>query len=224
MIPSSPPADANCRATNLPERETAVYAYTITRWPTSVPGPPVRIVAHRTIALVVADVNPAEFVEPAMLTLVRRHHDIVLESFEHGAVLPLRFGTMFTDDDAARRLLGDCHDEAAAALAALDGHREWGVRVRRADAAPAEGLSGTDYLALRRRQRDGDRVHHRLARHAARSTVRRQGGETRLDAVYLVPRSAEEAFLAEVGRIDGPVEITGPWPPYSFSDLRTAAR
>lgn len=182
------------------------------------------MLTHRNIALVVADVNPGEFVEPAMVALVRRHHDVVLEAFEHGAVLPLRFATMFTDDDAARRLLSDCHDEAVAALTTLADHREWGVRVRRRNVAPAEGLSGTDYLAQRRRDRDGDQVHERLARHASRSTIRQQGGEIRLDAVYLVPRADEAAFLAEVDRIGGPVETTGPWPPYSFSDLRLAAR
>jgi hypothetical protein len=183
------------------------------------------MLTHRDIALVVSDVNPAEFVEPAMVTLVRRHHAIVCESFEHGAVLPLRFATMFSDDDAARRLLSDCHDEAAANLTALSGHREWGVRLRRPNEKPAEGLSGTDYLALRRRERGGgDQAHQRLARYARRSTIRQPGAEYRLDAVYLVPRSAEEEFLAELDRIDGPVDVTGPWPPYSFSELRTAAR
>lgn len=225
MIPSSHPAVANSRATASQNPETAVYAYTITRWPTAVPAAPVRALTYRDIALVVADVDPAEFTDPAMLPLVRRHHGVIVELFEAASVLPFRFATMFTDDDAARQLLRDAYDEAVAALDALAGHREWGVRVRRPKAVPPDGLSGTDYLALRRRERSGgDQLHERLARHAGRSTIRRSTAEFGLDAVYLVPLSGEDEFLAEADRIDGPVEITGPWPPYSFSELRTTAR
>jgi hypothetical protein len=205
-------------------RETAVYAYAMTRSATPAPADPLRVLTHRDLALVVANVNPADFTESAMLTLVERHHEVVGEAFHHGAVLPLRFGTLFPDDGAAQELLRTCHDEAVANLATLADHREWGVRVRRPDVAPAEGLSGTEYLTLRRRERDGVLLHQRLARHASRSTLRRHGGEIRLDAVYLVPRIGEKAFLAEVERIDGTVETTGPWPPYSFSELRMATR
>jgi hypothetical protein len=186
-----------------------------------IPAKPLRMLTHGELSLVVADTNPVEFVEPAMLGLVRRHHEVVRAIFHHAAVLPLRFGTLFPNDDAARESLRLCHHEAVANLTALAGHREWGVRVRR-PGAPAAGLSGTEYLAMRRRERDGVHLHQRLVRHASRSTLRRHGGEMRLDAVYLVPRIGEKAFLAEVEQIDG--DATGPWPPYSFSELRTAAR
>jgi hypothetical protein len=182
------------------------------------------VVAHRDVAMLVADVDPAEFTEPAMIGLVRRHHTVVHDAFRHGAVLPLRFATMFADDDAVRLLLRQRHDEVVGHLAALAGHREWGVRIPRPQTAPAAGMSGTDYLALRRRERDGDQLHRRLARHASRDAMRPPGNGFRLDAVYLVPDAGEDGFLAEVDRIDGEVETTGPWPPYSFSELRTAAR
>jgi len=220
MIRSSLPADANCPPRIHPDRETAVYAYAMTS-PTTATAP-LRVLTQGQLSLVVTDTNPGEFVEHAMLGLVRRHHDVVAALFEHATVLPLRFGTLFAHDDAAREMLLRCHDEAVATLATLADHREWGVRVRRPGAAPAAGLSGTDYLAMRRRERDGVHLHQRLMRHASRSTVRRDGN-LKLDAVYLVPRIGEKAFLAEVGRIDGEVDTTGPWPPYSFSELRTAA-
>jgi hypothetical protein len=217
MIRSSPPADANCPPSI--RRETAVYAYAMTS-PTT-PATPLRILTEGQLSLVVTDTNPAEFTEPAMLRLVRRHHDVVHALFQHATVLPLRFGTLFAHDDAAREMLRRCHDEAVATLAAFADHREWGVRVRRPGAAPAQGLSGTEYLAMRRRERDGVHLHQRLVRHASRGTMRRS--DLRLDAVYLVPRIGEKAFLGEVGRIEGEVDTTGPWPPYSFSELRTAA-
>jgi hypothetical protein len=224
MIPSSLPADANCPPRIRPGLETAVYAYAMTLNTTPIPATPLRMLTQGELSLVVTDTNPAEFTEAAMVSLVRRHHDVVRAVFQHASVLPLRFGTLFPHDDAARELLRRCHDEAVANLAALADHREWGVRVRRPGAAPTAGLSGTEYLALRRRERDGLHLHQRLVRHASRGTIHRHGGEMRLDAVYLVPRIGEKAFLAEVGRIDGPVDTTGPWPPYSFSELRTAAR
>ena len=220
MIRSSLPADANCPPRIHPDRETAVYAYAMTS-PTTATAP-LRVLTQGQLSLVVTDTNPGEFVEHATLGLVRRHHDVVAALFQHATVLPLRFGTLFAHDDAAREMLLRCHDEAVATLATLADHREWGVRVRRPGAAPAAGLSGTDYLAMRRRERDGVHLHQRLVRHASRSTVRRDGN-LKLDAVYLVPRIGEKAFLAEVGRIDGEVDTTGPWPPYSFSELRTAA-
>ncbi|MFI9389104.1 GvpL/GvpF family gas vesicle protein [Kutzneria sp. NPDC052558] len=179
---------------------------------------------HGDIALVVADVNPADFTESQMLPLVRRHHEVVLAAFRHGAVLPLRFATMLTDDEAAWQLLRTCHDEAVANLDAVAGHREWGVRIRRSNPAPAKGISGTDYLAQRRRARGGgDETHRRLARHAGRSVLRPPGSEFGLDAVYLVAVPAEAAFLAEVDRLGEAAQTTGPWPPYSFSELRTTA-
>jgi hypothetical protein len=97
MIPSSPPAGANSLPNDRPRPDTAVYAYTITRWSLPDPAAPVRVVAHRDIAMLVADVDPAEFTEPAMVELVRRHHTVVRDAFRHGAVLPLRFATMFAD-------------------------------------------------------------------------------------------------------------------------------
>jgi Gas vesicle synthesis protein GvpL/GvpF len=231
-------------------------AYAITR--AHEPGPPdVRLVTHRGLALVVAEVDLAPFVEleenPARLArepseddplvvLARRHDTVVRTVFEHHPVLPLRFGTILRDEQAAVRLLTDHHDEAGEGLGRVDGHREWGVRARlphpgKPAEVSTEGMSGTDYLTMRRdrlaaaaRTRRGGgaaatSLHEALSRHAKETTQRpRKSSAPLLDAAYLVATEAEPAFHAEAERHgELAVEVTGPWPPYSFVRLELAA-
>jgi hypothetical protein len=230
-------------------------AYAITRNhaldPASPPG--VRLIEHRGLGLVVAEVELAPFAElekdPAhwvnepseddpLVVLARRHDIVVRAVFEHQPVLPLRFGTILRDEQAAARLLADHHDEAADWLDRVAGHREWGARARQARPdkpaeTPTEGLSGTEYLAMRRgllaaaarTRRDGSTaataLHEALSQHATENAPRaRKSGAPLLDAAYLVPAGAEPAFHAEIERFpELAVEITGPWPPYSFVRL-----
>lgn len=177
------------------------------------------------------------------LVLLARRHDIVVRTvFEHEPVLPLRFGTILRDEPAAARLLAGHHDEADALLDRVDGHREWGVRARLCPpdkpAEPTtEGMSGTAYLAMRRdrlaaaarTRRDGSSaaaaLHEALAQHATEAVSRtRTSAVPLLDAAYLVPSQAEPAFHAETeGHEELAVEVTGPWPPYSFVRLELSA-
>jgi hypothetical protein len=231
---------------------TGLCAYAITRNHVLDPAGPlgIQLIEHHGLALVVAEVEPAPFAElekdPAhelseddpLVMLARRHDVVVRAVFERHPVLPLRFGTILRDGQAAARLLADHHDEAAGWLDRVAGHREWGVRARQARPdtpaeAPTEDLSGTEYLAVRRgrlaaaarTRRDGSTaaaaLHETLARHAAESVPRaRKSGTPLLDAAYLVPAGAEPAFRAEIERFpELAVEITGPWPPYSFVRL-----
>lgn len=228
-------------------------AYAITREHTLSGPPGVRLVAHDGLALVVSEVELAPFVElernPAhwaaepreddpLVMLARRHDVVVRAVHEHNPVLPLRFGTILRDDDGAQRLLADHRAEAADWLDRVDGHREWGVRARQQHPGkPAEvsteGMSGTEYLAMRRDRlaaaarvrRDGSTaataLHDALSRHATESVHRtRKSAVPLLDAAYLVPAGAETAFHAEAtSHEELTVEVTGPWPPYSFVRL-----
>jgi len=228
-------------------------AYAITREHTLTGLPGIRLVTHDGLALVVAEVELSPFVElernperwtaePSEddpLVMLARRHDIVVRSvFEHNPVLPLRFGTILRDDDGAARLLADHHEEAADWLDRVDGHREWGVRARQhPPGKPAEvstdGLSGTEYLAMRRDRlaaaarvrRDGSTaaaaLHEALSRHATETVHRtKKSAVPLLDAAYLVPAGAEAAFRAEASSHEElAVEVTGPWPPYSFVRL-----
>lgn len=97
--------------------------------------------------------------------------------------------------------------------------------------------SGTEYLARRRsalteaEQRESrrrqalDEVEAELAAHATDRVSRRQpAGEVVLDVAYLVPEQSTVEFLAtaetsaaKLGEHAMELEITGPWPPYSFA-------
>jgi hypothetical protein len=106
------------------------------------------------------------------------------------------------------------------------------------------GLTGTEFLARRRqalRERDdaaqaartaAETLEEALAPHVTESLRRggAPGSSLLLDIAYLVPPSTEAAFLAEMERLGAELrpsglvlEVTGPWPPYSFAALTAGA-
>jgi hypothetical protein len=216
---------------------------------------PPRLIARDGLSLVVADVELSLFAdlaaEPAegssLATLARAHDTVVRAVFEHGPVLPLRFGTIVSDENAARQLLDSRHDEVSSWLDRMAGHREWGVRVVEPTAVekPAgmalDSVSGTEYL--RRRQQvlaDDERsrrnqvratqsLHTALSGHASDYACRDHRPNTLLDAAYLVPHDNEALFQDQTARLSVAVEqlgasvhATGPWPPYSFTRIELA--
>jgi hypothetical protein len=101
-------------------------------------------------------------------------------------------------------------------------------------------VSGTEYLARRRQalhaREDEERsaagaadlLEEALAPHVSESLRRggSPGSSLLLDLAFLVPPERETAFLAAAGELreklepDGlEVEVSGPWPPYSFAAL-----
>jgi len=184
-----------------------------------------------------------------LATLARGHDAVVRAAAGSGPVLPLRFGTVVPDEAAARRLLEEHAGSARAQLRRIGDNHEWGVKlVRRLD-EPAvlgprpvdrAGVSGTEYLARRRQalhaREDEERsaagaadlLEEALAPHVSESLRRggSPGSSLLLDLAFLVPPERETAFLAAAGELreklepDGlEVEVSGPWPPYSFAAL-----
>jgi hypothetical protein len=221
-----------------------LYAYAITRdQPVDLAGP--WLIGHRGLALVVAEVELERFAgleveepsEDSPLAVLARYHDAVVRAvFRHAPVLPLRFGTVLDGVDAAVRLLGARHEEVSAWLSRVEGRQEWGVRVRAAqrEPVPLDQVSGTAYLTLRRQRlvdADLDRrgaaaLHRALSERADESVCRDLSRDLLLEGAYLVDAGDEEEFHAELGRLTGElglsVEITGPWPPYSFTKVEFA--
>jgi hypothetical protein len=184
-----------------------------------------------------------------LATLARGHDAVVRAAAGSGPVLPLRFGTVVPDEAAARRLLEEHAGAARDQLRRIGDNHEWGVKlVRRLD-EPAvlgprpvdrSGVSGTEYLARRRQalhQRQDDEraatgaaqlLEDTLAPHVSESLRRggSPGSSLLLDLAFLVPPERESAFLAAAAELrekldpDGlEVEVSGPWPPYSFAAL-----
>ena len=257
VSPGQPPASAGL----------ALYAYAISRAdlrlpddaPTLSAGQPVELVPDGDLGLLVSRVAPDELQVDAedlsetgrLATLARRHDAVVRAAAADGPLLPLRFGTVVADEDAARRLLREHADVAREQLARVGDAREWGVRlVRSLEAEPAPAgpassadrpaASGTEYLSRRRqalqeRERtahdaaaSADLLQEVLAPHATEALHRggAPGSSLLLDVAYLVRPDAESGFLAAVERLTPElashgltVQLTGPWPPYSFASL-----
>ncbi|TDV55166.1 gas vesicle protein GvpL/GvpF [Actinophytocola oryzae] len=211
----------------------------------------IRLVTHGGLALVVAEVELAPFAaleslkwapsEDDPLFMLARRHDVVVRAiFEHHPVLPLRFGTTVPDETAAVALLTEHHAEASAWLDRVRDHREWGVRARftppdRPAEVNPEDLSHTEYMAVRRdrlaaaarARREGSeaasRLHEEVSRHATDIAALGRRASL-LDNAYLVHRDAEADFHAATRNHEGiAVEVTGPWPPYSFVSLDVSA-
>jgi len=183
-----------------------------------------------------------------LATLARGHDAAVRAAAGSGPVLPLRFGTVVADEAAARRLLREHGASAREQLRRIAGTREWGVKlVRRLDDEPAQvgsrpserrGVTGTEYLARRRQalerhenaettaERAADVLQETLRPHVTECLRRggSPGSSLLLDLAFLVPLEDETAFLAAAAELgDGfegfGVEVSGPWPPYSFVSL-----
>jgi hypothetical protein len=182
-------------------------------------------------------------VDGALAELAREHDAVVRAVFRHEAVLPLRFGTVLDGEDAARRLLKAGYDQARDCLDEVAGHREWGVRVRHTESVTttrpdAAGLTGTQYLvrrherlkAIQRAREDvvgaAGRLQVALRRHAADSIGRARPHGVLVNTAFLVETGREAAFHAEfewfareLREAGATVETSGPWPPYSFTDV-----
>jgi Gas vesicle synthesis protein GvpL/GvpF len=194
-------------------------------------------------------VDPDDLSESGRLAVLARGHDsVVRTAVAAGPVLPLRFGTVVADEQGARQLLRAHADAARDRLARIGDAHEWGIRLVRALEEPAltgprpdrEDMSGTEFLTRRREAQlartaaaraagsAADRVEESLAPHV-RESLRRggaPGSSLLLDVACLVPAADDRAFLAAVDRLSGELrdegldlDITGPWPPYSFAAL-----
>lgn len=187
--------------------------------------------------------------EGDLARLVRGHDEVVRAFFEQGPVLPLRFATVVQGDPDGRELLRSHAAAARQRLRHVEGATEWGLRlvrtpdhetVPRPRGEPGQtSASGTEYLAHRREVLRAREVDHAVAVRAADLITDRlsytvdavrHGGSTAssllLDVAYLVASSTEARFrddtdalareLAELGLV---LELSGPWPPYSFATL-----
>ena len=188
-------------------------------------------VAGLTLAVSRLEGGPPEATEAAVL----RHARVVEELARTGAaVLPARFGLVFSDEVALRRAVHERAGELRRGLDRVRGCVELGLRVLmpETDERPTAVTDGVEYLRARLRetmQRD------RLARDVdealvglARDHVRRAppSGQVLLTAAYLVPESSVEPFRRALRKLEWShpeldLICTGPWPPYSFAATTT---
>lgn len=169
-----------------------------------------------------------------------RHQEVVAALMEGRPVLPLRFGTMVEDAAACLRLLTRHHDVLSAQLDRVRHCVEFALRVtgmpEMADTAlgPVSGSAGlgpgATHLRTLSRQKRGwpastvEFPHDGLTAHAVERLLwARSPSQLDLRASFLVRRHSTSLFLGNVSslqrlRPDLGITVTGPWPPYSFSD------
>jgi hypothetical protein len=180
-------------------------------------------------------------------------HDRVIESVgKNGTVVPLKLFTLFATEERAIahvKKMKKSLDRIVERIADCD---EWSLRIvldearaakilaERAAQAQREAVSGTNFLQRKKAEQDRMRslgasskrtvdelfsalegTSKRALRRAAPN--RELAGRVVLDAVFLVPRDAEESFKDEVAKVapsladEGHhIGLSGPWPAYSF--------
>jgi len=167
-----------------------------------------------------------------------RHQQVVGEIAAHMAIVPARFGTVFSGEAAlVKNVLGRSQALKKVFERVADAD-EWGVKVFAEKKAPAKVAvvrSGKDYLKQKaaeikqRPERNDPELREfagaleKVASDAAASG-KVSGTQPSLiwQATFLVPRSRRkqwERVLGEfVERWEGlrRIEVNGPWPPYSF--------
>lgn len=168
-----------------------------------------------------------------------RHQQVVGEVAAQMAIVPARFGTIFSGEAA---LVKDVLGRKAAlnkVFARVAGGEEWGVKVfadrPAAAAAVTEARSGKEYLQqkaarLKKRPERNDQELRELATSLEKIATdsapsgKVSGAQPNLlwQATFLVPRAKrkqwDQVLKNFVQRWEGQrrIEVNGPWPPYSF--------
>jgi len=273
-LPSEPDALVGHPSSAVPP-DAGLYLYAVRRRGAEpvgeilgVAGEPLAVLPCGALEAVVGQVPLEEFGEAAMEQNLRDHawleqaaraHQAALTALlPGGALVPLRFATIFSGPEPLAALLAERAEELLAALSQIDGREEWGVRLTVDEATLAANLAEAspavralrdelaakpagaaymlqkrfDRLAAEEARRVSDRcaddAHARLCAASVadqRGPLREGSGPTSLlNGAYLVAHEAQTAFAdafaqlrAELAPLGFQLELTGPWPPYSFA-------
>jgi hypothetical protein len=168
-----------------------------------------------------------------------RHQQVVAEIAGKAALIPARFGTVFSGEQALVKNVQNRKSALKKVFTRISDADEWGVKVfaeqPAAQPIPAEVRSGKEYLKQkavrlkRRPDRDDSGLREfsaelkKIARDSA-PTGKISGVQPDLlwQATFLVPRGKrkqwDQALKEFVKQWSGSrrIEVNGPWPPYSF--------
>lgn len=174
---------------------------------------------------------------------VRAHEAVIEDALARAAVVPMRFGSIFSSTDGLRLMLTEHAGELRSALDRVRGRKEWGVKVhcdrrRLTEALAGSGTSagsGRGYLMQKKAELEADAraaeaaaavaatVHESLAGAASEAVASPSRSGEVLNGAYLVRDDERDAFMRRVEELQerhAPAfafEVTGPWPPYNFT-------
>jgi hypothetical protein len=181
-------------------------------------------------------------------SVARAHDHVVGCAAQLTTTIPLRFGTIAANDDSVQELLADLSAAVQRTFDRIAGCVEFGVQVfaRAPRSHERAAVSEGGAAFLRRRQAElqhddalrtmaGEEAETiylalaRLATESRRNPVRDDApssvGAMMLNGAFLVDNTARDSFrsaAAELSASLGPdrVIVTGPWAPYSFTELQ----
>jgi hypothetical protein len=174
-----------------------------------------------------------------LATVGVRHQRAVAELAAKVEILPARFGTVFLSELSLHKHVADSKKLFQSVLKKIAGSDEWGVKVFRvaqnAAVAFAEAASGTDYLKRKAKSvmpktKEEDPALAEFVRVLMGLSVdtapggKASSGQPGLSwhGSFLVRRGSQKKFAAALRTFTEKssekyrVEVSGPWPPYSF--------
>ena len=193
----------------------AVYLYGLIRTGTVVDLPAVELLAVGDVAAAFERVSAVEWSGPAaeanlqdsawLVSHACRHGEVVSALNARSAVLPVRFGAIFTSERVLEEFLETHVNEIIPFLERIDGHEEWSLKFfLQADQALC--LLGKDSHPLRLQ------------------ASAKPGYEMIAHEAWLLPEANVQTFCDQIQHLQEEVaeqglviEWSGPWPPYSFA-------
>ncbi len=188
-------------------------------------------------AIIVSEHNPQDNLDQKAAI---DHARVISDCFKISTVLPFRFGTVFSDDEALRRSVRSNHRQFLANVERLRGKAEMHLKVLLNDISPdlpkhlSRPSAGKEYLSQLREtatmQRDRQtkaravsmQVHRMFTPLEEEISCRRtESGRMQLDIAHLIDHRYIERYQNKYSSAtqlmhDCSIALTGPWAPYHF--------
>lgn len=188
-------------------------------------------------AIVVSEHNPEEKLDQKW---AGDHARVIADCFQHSTVLPFRFGTVFSDDEALRRSVRSNQRQFNANVERLRGKAEMHLKVVLEDGGPnapkyaSLPCAGKEYLSRlretavlqRERQTKAKAVFVQMHRMFAPleeeiSCRHTESGKILLDIAHLIAHGNVARYQNKYSSAshtirDCQMALSGPWPPYHF--------
>ena len=208
---------------------------------TGIQGNQIFLYPASDLAVIVSEYSPSETLNQQAGV---EHARVIADCFKTSTVLPFRFGTVFSDDEALRRSIRSNQRQFLTNIERVRGKAEMHLKVllddcckdqvRRYVPTPVAPAVGKAYLsnlrenaALQRERQTKARaitvqMHRMFAPLAEEVTCRRvEPGKMLLDIAHLIDSGHVERYQnkyssASVLMKDCHMQLSGPWPPYHF--------
>lgn len=188
-------------------------------------------------AIVVSEHNPEDNLDQKSAV---DHARVIADCFQHSTVLPFRFGTVFSDDEALRRSVRSNQRQFTANVERLRGKAEMHLKVVLEDSGPnspkylSSPCAGKEYLsrlretAVLQRERQTKAKAVFVQMHRVFSPLEEEiscrhidSGKILLDIAHLIEhgniaRYQNKYSTASQTMRDCQMMLSGPWPPYHF--------